>query len=138
MEEQQIQKLRDHRVRVTPQRALIWTILSQREGHFTAEEIWQEARPKLPGLETSTVYRTLEAFGEAGLVTEMRPPDGPRLFEARAENHPHLICERCERVSHFDSAAAEEAMNALSANVEGFEIHRLSVMAIGICAECRR
>ena len=136
MEELPVQQLRERGVRVTPQRVLIWGILARGSGHFTAEELWDRASPELPGLEISTVYRTLEALGEAGLVVETRPPEGPRMFEARPDSHPHLFCENCGRVFHLQDDRAEELLRGVLSEESGFHLRRLHITATGLCDDC--
>jgi Fur family peroxide stress response transcriptional regulator len=128
--------LRERGVRITPQRAFIWQALASSDDHFTAEELWERVRAVLPGLEISTVYRSLEALAGAGLVVESRVGEGPRIFEARSAPHPHLVCEKCGRISHLDSAAGGRILGVLEAESEGFETHELHIFATGVCADC--
>ena len=130
--------LRDRGMRVTPQRAHVWRLLAESGAHLSAEEIWEKARDGLPGMELSTVYRSLEALREADLVVESRLPEGPALFEARASSHPHLVCERCGKVSHSETSpeVTSGLLAALAAGSEGFEVREVQVVARGTCAEC--
>lgn len=125
-------------MRVTPQRSYIWRTLTERGGHFTAEEVWDEVKRKLPGIELSTVYRALETLREAGLVSDSRLPEGPRVFEAHPSLHPHMVCESCGEISHPEPEAARRLFGALSDEAGGFEIHELHVVARGVCAKCAR
>ncbi|MBA2692774.1 MAG: transcriptional repressor [Rubrobacter sp.] len=136
MERRFTEPLRERGVRITPQRAFIWQTLASSDGHFTAEELWERVREILPGLEISTVYRSLEALAGAGLVVESRVGEGPRVFEARSAPHPHLVCEECGNISHLDSAAGGRILEALEAETEGFRTRELHVFATGLCAEC--
>lgn len=130
------EQLREQGVRVTPQRARIWGALSESGEHLTADELWERAQRELPGLELSTVYRALEALQAAGLVTDSRLPEGPRVFEARPAVHPHLVCERCGGISHPEPEVGDRLLEALSAGSGGFEVHELHVVAEGLCAGC--
>jgi Fe2+ or Zn2+ uptake regulation protein len=140
MEKRFTEPLRERGVRITPQRAFIYQELATSSGHFTAEELWERVRGVLPGLEISTVYRSLEALGEAGLVVESRVGEGPRVFEARSAPHsaphPHLVCESCGRISHLGSSAGGRVLDALEAEIEDFETRELHVFATGLCADC--
>src|SRR5918997_4759856 len=100
MGKKSITALQERGVRVTPQRAHVWRVLVEFGEHFTAEEVWKRVRDTLPGLELSTVYRSLEALRAAGLVAESRLLEGPRVFEARPAQHPHLVCEVCGGIFH--------------------------------------
>lgn len=136
MGERNIKALQECGIRVTPQRVHVWSVLAESGGHFTAEEIWEKASSLLPGLELSTVYRSLEALGEAGLVADSRLPEGPRVFEARSSSHPHLVCVVCGGISHPDAEVGRRMMETLNAASDGFEIHDLHVAGRGICARC--
>ena len=125
-------------MRVTPQRAHIWLVLAESGEHFTAEEVWERVRGTLPGLELSTVYRSLEALQAAGLVADSRLPEGPRVFEARSASHPHLTCEVCGEISHPEPEVGSRLFEALNAGSGDFEVHELHVAARGICAGCAR
>lgn len=125
-------------MRVTPQRAHTWRVLAESEEHLTAEEVWERARDTLPGLELSTVYRSLEALRAVGLVADSRLPEGPRVFEARPASHPHLVCKSCGGISHPDPGVGRRLFEALNAGSDGFEVHELHVVAKGICAGCAR
>src|SRR4051794_21484359 len=136
MERRAIDVLQERGVRVTPQRAYIWRVLTESEKHFTAEEVWERVRDALPGLELSTVYRSLEALRAAGLVADSRLPDGPRVFEARPALHPHLVCESCGGISHPEPEVGHQLLEALNAGSGGFAVHELHAVAKGICAGC--
>jgi Fe2+ or Zn2+ uptake regulation protein len=130
--------LKERGIRVTPQRAHIWRILAGSGKHFTAEELKEQVEEALPGLEVSTVYRTLEAFNEAGLVVESRLPEGPRVFEANPSPHPHLVCERCGDIFHLESVDYRWMLESLNSKAAGLEVRRLHVFATGLCAGCAR
>ncbi len=89
-------------------------------------------------MELSTVYRALDALGEADLVVESRLSGGPALFEARTSAHPHLVCERCGKISHLEASPEVNRgmLAALAYGSEGFEVRELHVVARGKCAEC--
>ncbi|MBA2692780.1 MAG: transcriptional repressor [Rubrobacter sp.] len=137
MGERNIKALQECGIRVTPQRAHVWGVLAESGGHFTAEEIWERAGALLPGLELSTVYRSLEALGDAGLVAESRLPEGPRVFEARSSSHPHLVCVVCGGISHPDADdIGRRLLETLNAASEGFEVSEMHVAGRGVCARC--
>lgn len=137
MDKRYTEPLKERGIRVTPQRAHIWRTLVGSGRHFTAEELKEQVEETLPGLEVSTVYRTLEAFNEAGLVVESRIPNkGPRVFEANPSPHPHLVCEDCGDIFHLETADYRRMLETLNQEVAGFEVHKLHVFATGRCTCC--
>ena len=127
--------MRERGVRITLQRAYTWRVLAESEEHLTTEEVWEQAREALPGLELSTVYR-LEALRTAGLVPDSHLPGEPRVFEARSASHPHLVCEGCGEIPHPDSGVGRWLLEALNAGSGSFEMRELRVVACGTCARC--
>lgn len=138
MDKRYTEPLKERGIRVTPQRAHIWWVLAGSGRHFTAEELKEQVEEALPGLEVSTVYRTLETLNEAGLVVESQLPEGPRIFEANPSPHPHLICERCGNIFHLASVDYRRMLESLNREADGFEVRKLSVFATGLCADCAR
>lgn len=131
-----LKALQEKGVRITPQRTHVWRVLIESRGHLTAEGVREKVNEALPGLELSTVYRILDALGEAGLVVDSRLPDGPRFFEARTSAHPHLVCDSCGGIFHPELEVDIRLLEALSANSPGFEVRELHVVARGTCASC--
>ena len=116
----------------------MWRVLAESGAHLSAEMIWERTKGVLPGMELSTVYRALDALREADLVVESRLSEGPALYEARASAHPHLVCERCGKISHLEASPEGNRglLAALAAGSKSFEVRELHVVARGICAEC--
>ena len=139
MDKRYTEPLKERGIRVTPQRAYIWRALVASGRHFTVEELKEQVEEQLPGLEVSTVYRTLEAFNEAGLVVESRMPNkGSRVFEANPSPHPHLVCEDCGDIFHLETTDYRRVLETLNQEVTGFEVHKLHVFATGRCTDCAR
>ncbi len=136
MGEEQNNVLRERGVRVTPQRVHTLQVLAESGEHLTAEEVWERAKGLLPGLELSTVYRSLEALRAVGLVADSRLIEGPRVFEARPAMHPHLVCKSCGGISHPEPEVGLRLLEALNSGSGGFEVQELHTVAKGTCAGC--
>ena len=69
-------------------------------GHATVDELAAEVQRTMPDVSLSTIYRTLEALDEAGLVTHAHLHHGsPTYHSVDEEPHVHLVCTalRCHR-----------------------------------------
>ena len=73
-------ELRSKGHRVTPQRAVILETIAHKNGHLCAQDIYTDARRKLPGLNLATVYRTVEVLHEAEMVDLFNDGSNPALF----------------------------------------------------------
>ncbi|MFC2019343.1 Fur family transcriptional regulator, partial [Chloroflexota bacterium] len=60
--------LKQKGMKLTPQRRLILEIIHQSRSHLTAEEIIAYVQSRVPGVNKSTIYRTLELLEELGCV----------------------------------------------------------------------
>lgn len=124
--------------RLTPQRTVIWDVLRERLRHMTADEVAAAARQRLPDLNTSTVYRTLELLVSLDLVTETKLGSSRSYFEVSPDpSHHHFVCERCGRVGHFGDQLFAPLYESLAA-VEDFTASHARATVFGLCGECRK
>ena len=128
--------LRSRGLRVTGQRLAVLAAVA-REPHATAEAITDSVRRELGAISVQGVYDALGALTDAGLVRRIEPAGSPALFEARVDdNHHHLICRDCGRVTDVDCAVGA-APCLTPADDFGFEIEEAEVVYWGRCATCR-
>lgn len=132
------ENLRSSGIHPTQQRLRVFQTLIESKGHLSAEEIYGLVRSKTPRIGLATIYRTLHALKEKGLVEEHRFNDEFSRYEARpAKHHDHLICIECGKVVEFDQPVIEQ-LQAAAAQENHFTIvsHRLEIY--GICDSCQR
>ena len=122
--------------RVTPQRLVILGALQPGE-HLSADDIFARVEPQIPGVNRSTVYRTLELFRDLGLVSETDLGGGARQFELIDEPHHHLICHRCGTLLELDDDLVEPLREGIRARY-GFAPSIDHLALFGLCAICDR
>ncbi len=128
--------LRSFEQRATPQRLMILSVLQEAENHLTADEVFQRLGPMNSALNRSTVYRTLERFRDAGLVSETDLGGGVRVFELLAvHRHHHLICHQCNDMIEMDDATVESLRQDIRQRY-GFEPQVDHLAIWGSCATC--
>jgi Fur family ferric uptake transcriptional regulator len=128
--------LRDRGYRLTPQRQLVLEAVSALR-HATPEEVCAEVRRTASGINISTVYRTLDLLEELGLVTHTHLGHGaPTYSAATDEEHLHLVCRHCGRVSETAVAVADGLVARLAAE-HGFDTDVQHFAIYGTCAACR-
>jgi Fur family ferric uptake transcriptional regulator len=99
--------------RPTPQRLEVLQALGNGE-HLTAEQLYNRVRGAIPTINPSTVYRTLEALEQVGLVRCSDLGAGRMHFElARGHRHHHVVCGACGAVAHLH----DEVMAPVGAGV---------------------
>jgi len=133
-----VQLLRSSSQRATPQRLMVLSVLLEAEYHLTADEVHQRLGPMSSAMNRSTVYRTLERFRDAGMVSETDLGGGVRVYELLGmQRHHHLICHECNGMIEMDDTTVETMRDAIRTRY-GFE-PRVDHLAIwGTCAGCAR
>ena len=115
----------------TPRRAIIELLAGTRE-HFTVEDLAQRLHDAHPSIAPSTLYRTLEALEQWGLVERVHRNQGPTFFHL-TRSHQHLVCEVCGKVSDVPSHELAPLVSRLRDHY-GFDLHAHHVALPGACA----
>ena len=127
-------KLRGYRM--TPQRrAIVEEIMSTR-GHIAAPAIAQKLEKKLPGVNASTVYRTLDLLEEIGIVSHSHLGGGAEYHLTGQHEHVHLVCSNCGRSESLSLEELEPFRKMLEKNhdfLPDFTHFAIS----GLCSRCR-
>jgi Fur family ferric uptake transcriptional regulator len=130
--------LRKSGKRVTSQRALILDIIQEGKGHLDADEIYRRARAVQPRISLSTVYRTLKAFKEPGLIEELHFDDSHHHYEMKpARKHHHMVCLGCGKIVEFRYSLARHLKGSVP-EVKDFEIVDAELHLTGYCSQCRQ
>jgi Fur family peroxide stress response transcriptional regulator len=118
------------------QRRAVLENLASRTDHPTADQIYAVIQDQISGVSRTTVYRVLETFVQLGLAQKISNPEAKARFDADTSRHHHAACVVCEKVVDIDDALIPD-INLSGADIDGFEIFDCSVVAIGLCKECR-
>ena len=127
--------LRERGLRVTPQRLMIARVVGDLDRHVTAEVVFDEVSHRLPGVSLPTVYATLELLEAIGLVNRVATERGAVVFDPRTDQHHHLACRRCGRISDVEAPVEAEAL-LTAARGTGFVPEGAQVVVRGLCADC--
>ena len=123
-------RLRARGMRMTPQRENVLAAVRQLR-HATPEQL-SEA---VPGVDITTVYRTLEVLEEIGLVRHTHLGHGAPTFRPADDQHVHVVCHACGRVSDAPETLADELADRLRAE-QGFVLDRSHFTVFGQCRDC--
>jgi len=124
-------------MRMTDQRRVIAQVIEQAVDHPDVEELYRRAAAVDPRISLSTVYRTVNLFEEAGLVTKHDFKDGRARFELIPdEHHDHLIDIRSGKVIEFRNEEIEAIQDVIAKRL-GYRLvdHRLELYAVPLKAE---
>ncbi len=128
-------RLRGSGYRLTPQRELVLAAVN-RLGHATPDDVLAEVQRTAQGVNSSTVYRTLELLEELGLVAHTHLGHGaPTYSPAQEVDHLHLVCRDCGAVAEAELSAADDLVGRLAA-AHGFDTDVKHFAIYGRCARC--
>src|SRR3979411_1444416 len=88
--------------RRTSQRFFILEHLITRPEHATVEELWSALNKRHTRASRATVYNTLHALVDAGLVREFTLDGKAARYDANLERHHHFVCDSCGAVEDVD------------------------------------
>ena len=94
--------------------------------HVTAESLHLAARDADEAVSLATVYNTLRAFCDAGLVQEITVDGSKSYFDTRTDDHPHFYWEDEARLS--DAPSEELRIQRLPEAPAGTEISKVDVV----------
>src|SRR6185437_8342068 len=92
-------------VKPTAQRVVITQYLLDTDSHPTADQILAAVADSLPvSLSRATVYNTLNALVEAGVIQEVyTEPGGPARYDANVSEHHHFVDSKSGRIFDIPS-----------------------------------
>ena len=133
MTQQQIADLLCERgVRPTTQRLAVYDYLYQHRIHPSADTVYEALVKKHPTFSRTTVYNSLHALVEAGLVLELAMDTGERHYDADTALHGHFHCHGCNGI--FDFPLDEELVNRLIP--AGYTVESSGIYFSGRCPKC--
>jgi Fe2+ or Zn2+ uptake regulation protein len=129
-------RFRARGLRVTPQRQVIFRLLSGNDEHPTVEALYESARAEMPTISLKTVYQTvhdLEALGEVRLLDV---GTGQVRVDPNVEHgHHHLVCNSCGRVRDVPVEFPDVTLSRKDR--AGFRVDAVDVIFRGSCERCR-
>lgn len=129
--------LRQKGMRITEGRKAILDLLMNSENHPSAEEIYQELKPKFDNLSLATIYNNLNFFVSEGLVYEMKFSNVSSRYDYLGHSHYHIICTRCGKIADFQGQGLDDLYRA-AAKQTNYAVQYDKLELYGICDECQK
>ena len=130
-------QLKDGGLRVTPQRLAIYCALVASDSHPTAQILFEQLQPSLPSLSQATVYNTLQALVERGLVQEIgEAGDGAVHYDGNPRPHVNLICTSCHSVDDVFEVSLEGIAEQVASR-SGYRVQGMRIAYYGLCPRCQ-
>ena len=115
-------------LRPTRQRLTLAALLvgDGEDRHVTAEGLFDAASNAGEKVSLATVYNTLRAFCDAGLMREITVDGSKSYFDTNMTDHPHFYCEDTTELT--DAPAQELEIRRLPSLPAGAEIASVDVV----------
>ena len=129
-----VSAFRGQGLKVTPQRQLLFRLLSGNETHPSAEALYAAADREMPGISLRTVYQTLNDLVAMGEMQLFDLGTGASRFDPNTSDHHHVVCTSCHEVRDVHVTAAR----GLSPDdARGFVLDQTQVVFRGMCSVCQ-
>lgn len=129
--------LRARGLRMTPQRRAIISEIMTAEGHISPADVARRVQERVPGVNASTVYRTLDLLETIGVLSHAHLESGAEYHRRTESRHVHLTCSGCGEEDSLSLAEAER-LNRLIVTHRGFRPDLTHFAISGICRRCQR
>lgn len=117
-----------HGVKPTAQRVVIAEYVLHAHSHPTADEVLQAVADKLPVLSRATVYNTLHALVEAGVLQEVITDAGCVRYDANTSEHHHFVDVKSGRIFDVPKEQVPEMQQSIG---KSFKVHGYKVVFYG-------
>jgi Fe2+ or Zn2+ uptake regulation protein len=131
--------IRSAGLRATETRKLVYAFLKKSKYPVSIKEVIEGVGEK--NIDQVTVYRILDAFQKAGVVTKVDFRHGHAHFELKDDrgDHHHIICTGCDRVEDFTGCESDRLASKALKQTTGFaQISSHSLEFFGLCNSCVR
>lgn len=115
-------------LRPTRQRVALATLLigDGHHRHVTAESLHAASLASSGSVSLATVYNTLRAFCDAGLIREIMVDGTKSYFDTRVDDHPHFFWEDDGTLS--DAPKDQLQISNLPEAPDGMEVSKVDVV----------
>jgi Fur family ferric uptake transcriptional regulator len=130
--------LKKNRLSVTASREKILQLFLEQEGALAHGDIEKRAGEKFDRV---TVYRTLQAFVEKGIIHTIPTADNSVRYALckddceeghHHDHHVHFVCTDCGNTYCLDNVVTPEIRLP-----QGYSANHIEVVAEGICKNCK-
>ncbi len=105
----------------------------EKMGHPDAKELYQSLIREMPSLSRTTVYNTLDALHQAGLVNVLSIAGEGTRYELAGKPHCHFLCRKCRKIIDMTFSCGHADCLAH----DGYLVEELLGCFKGVCTTCR-
>jgi Fur family peroxide stress response transcriptional regulator len=125
-------------------RDAILKVIRSTSSHPSAQWVYEQLKPAIPGLSLGTVYRNISLFREEGAVISVGVVQGEERFDGQVRPHPHFVCSCCGKIIDIppvrDETLGKIAEMELQQGESALDLHidHRKTVFYGLCEDCYR
>ena len=124
-------------IHLTTARRAVLEILEHSGAHLSPAEVHLQLIERLPSLNLSTVYRSLDYLVAHELITVADMGTGSPVYEFLSETpHHHLVCLNCKHIQKLDHELVDPFFDLLKQQKD-FSIQTNHLVLYGLCSHCQ-
>jgi Fe2+ or Zn2+ uptake regulation protein len=120
---------------LTRQRETVLDVILSSHEHLTANEVFAEAKSKLPTISFATVYNSLRFLKDAGHIAEIQFGNGASRFDKCTHRHDHALCTSCGKLVDIEMEIPADIVKR-AAKYSNFRPETLEFTLRGLCPQC--
>ena len=127
-------------LRMTDQRKGVFEALLKQNGHFTAEQLLQDAQNLDDTVSRATVYRCLPLMVESGIIRKIDVGQENKFYALNGSSETfkaQVICSDCDRIHDVDAPFMEWYGKTVSEKL-GLEVKDQRLQVHAKCLEFRK
>lgn len=123
-------------LRMTPQRAVLLSVLGRMPHHPTADELYRRVKKILPSVSPATVYRNVQVLAQAGVISTLERAGDALRYDPNPDEHHHFSCSRCGRILDVYLSSVDYKVDAPRSGLRGAQIESCEIQLRGVCPRC--
>ncbi len=127
-----VSELKNKNIRLSHQRLKVLEYMNDNRIHPTVDQIYIALHKEIPTLSKTTIYNTLNALVDAGLVKAVNIEDNELRYDIISNEHGHFKCESCGNIYDFQIKTED----LYSEDLNNYKINSKEVYFKGICPNC--
>lgn len=127
------QQLTENGLKATHQRILLLEAFLLSQEHPTAEKLYNQVKTKSPALSLGTVYKTLDAFTDVGLIKKVKTAEDTVRYDFNTHSHHHLFCQKTNKIIDYEDEELKELLYDYfeKKGIDNFDIKDIQLQLTG-------
>jgi len=123
------------KINLTVQRRAILEVVKDADDHPTAADIIHRLRERGFNFAYGTVYNSLRYLTDVSLIRELKLGEAVSRYDARTEEHQHIVCTVCGKVEEVLVDIPQEWLDKVREQTN-YTIHEPHIVMEGVCGPC--